>query len=287
MTAKHLVTAASGAIGQHVVTGLRAKGIPLRATTRNSEVAARIQGPLVEVLPFDIADPSGYDAVLEGIEKIFLVCPLRSAASGIAFMNRCRDAGVKHIVRISVLEADAEPINAAKAKHLEEDRHLMALGVPYTILRPSNAMDNYTKHFAEPIKQIGQFFLPNGDGKASLTDMRDVAEVAVLALTEPGHEGKIYSLTGPAAISNHEAAEVMSKVLGKKVAYVDIPEDMARTALVEMGNLQVEDTEPVLGLHRLLKEGHLTRVTNTVEELLGKPARDFETFMRDNAAIFR
>ncbi len=142
-------------------------------------------------------------------------------------VDQAKAAGVQRIIKLSAMDVDKEPIISAKAGHLAEEKYIQEAGIPYTFLRPNNFMDNYSERFGNVIKTQGKIFLSNGEGKTSLIDSRDIAAVAAAALSEEGHAHKIYTLTGSEALSNYEVAAIMTRVLGKQIEYVDIPEPQA------------------------------------------------------------
>ena len=112
------------------------------------------------------------------------------------------------------------------------------------------------------------------------------AAVAVQALTEPGHEGKAYDVTGPEALSTAEQVQTIALVIGRPITYVDIPDSAARASMVEMG-MPASSVEGLLEFMALVRAGQAETVTNTVLQVTGQPARTFEAWVRENAAAFR
>ena len=141
--------------------------------------------------------------------------------------------GRPHVVKFSGLGAGVAD-TAIQRQHAETDALLQASGLPYTILRPNSFFQNLLLS-AGTIKDHGAFYLPMRDGKQSLVDVRDVATVAVKVLTEPGHEGQVYEITGPESLSYAEVAATLSRVLGRPVRYVDVPPEVARDSMLRAG----------------------------------------------------
>ena len=145
-------------------------------------------------------------------------------------------------------------------------------------------MQNYF-NFAT-IKEHGAFYLPIGDGKTSHVDIRDVAAAAVAALTQSGHEGKAYDITGPEALDNYRIAEILSSVTGKNISYVEISEDDARKAMTDMG-MPESIVAVLIELYAIEKAGHGSAVSPAVEQITGRKPIAFEQFAKDYAEAFK
>ena len=132
----------------------------------------------------------------------------------------------------------------------------------------------------------GKIYQPFKDGRLGMIDTRDIAEVAAKVLTEEGHEDKVYTLTGPAAISFYEVAEVLSEVLGKEVSYVDIPLEKAKEAMFNMG-LSEWKADVLIEYAQAHSEGYSDWTTDDVEQLKGHPATSYKEFAADFQQMFR
>jgi uncharacterized protein YbjT (DUF2867 family) len=119
-----------------------------------------------------------------------------------------------------------------------------------------------------------------------MVDVRDIAAVAVKALTEPGHMGKKYVVTGPEAISYGQIAEKLSAATGKPVKYVNVPPEDAKKSMLGMG-MPAWLVDALLELYGVVRGGYGATVTKVVEQVTGKPPRSFEAFAREHAAVFR
>ncbi len=161
---------------------------------------------------------------------------------------------------------------------------LRASGLPYSIIRPHFYMQN-TMMAAQTVASDGVVYMPFKDGNLGMIDVRDIADVAVKVLTEDGHEGKTYTLTGPASISLHDVAAALSKVLGKQVNYVDVPLEAGRDAMISMG-LSEWVGDAMTEYFQAFSEGYGDFTTPDVEMVTGRPARSYETFARDFAEVF-
>ena len=200
------------------------------------------------------------------------------------FVDRAKKAGVKRIVKLSALGTEMEPGIQLGRLHRAIERHLEASGIDSTILRPNNFMQNFLSYNMPDAE--GVIYLPWGNAACSFIDARDIARVAAVALTEAGHAGKGYTLTGPAALNISEAAATLSRVTGRKISYVDVPEAAARGAMLGLG-MPEWMVDGMMELHAVDKAGHAALVDGEVARITGMPARSFEEFARENAARWR
>lgn len=284
MNQKILVTGGTGTIGAHVVSELARRGASVRAGARGASKAALPPG--AEGVELTLGDTASVDRALLGVTAAFLLTPFAadSVALGKHFIDRAKAAGVKRIVKLSAIGAESEPGIQLGRWHREVERYLEASGLEYTLLRPNNFMANFAGYY--PPDKEGAIYLPWGDGKASFIDERDVGRVAAVALTEDGHTGKAYTLTGPAAFGIAEAAATIGRVSGRKVTYVDVPEAAAKSAMTGAG-LPAWMADAMLELHAIDKAGYAAVVTDDVAELTGTPARSFDDYAAEHAAKWK
>ena len=142
-------------------------------------------------------------------------------------------------------------------------------------------MQNFMGYY--PPDNQGNLYLPWGNGAVSFIDALDVGRAAAVTLAESGHEGRAYTLTGPAAFGIEEAAATMSRASGRKITYVDVPEPTAKSAMLGAG-MPEWMTDAMMDLHAIDKAGYAAAVTADVAELTGRPGRSFEEFVAENAA---
>jgi uncharacterized protein YbjT (DUF2867 family) len=165
------------------------------------------------------------------------------------------------------------------------DEALKASGLSYTILQPNVFHQNMLR-MAIPIREHGRFRSAAGDARISMIDVRDVAEVAVKALTENHHANKAYVLTGPEVVTYFDVARLLSEATGKPIVYEALTEDEAVKELIESGV-----PEPVarsrVGVHRSFSTGAFAEVTGDAHKLLQRTPRSFAEFAHDNASAFR
>lgn len=283
-----LVTGATGATGSEVVRQLAARGVPVRALVRDPAKAGAIAAlPGVTLVKADLADPQSLAAALVGIERAYLVTSPDPAQVALHsnFFKAAKAAGVKHIVRHSGLGADVGSAINLGRWHGESERELEASGIAWTHLQPHLFMQFFHNHAAS-IREQGVFYAPLGDAAVSMVDLRDIAAAAVVALTEPGHEGRRYAITGPAAVSFAEAAATLSAALGKPVQYIAVTPDQAREAMLGSG-MPAWLASDLANMFGYFATGQAAFVSPAVAQLTGTPGRSFADFVRDNLAAFR
>jgi uncharacterized protein YbjT (DUF2867 family) len=282
-----LVTGANGKAASEVVRGLAQSGTPVRAMVRSLATAKAIEGPGIEIVQGDLAEVETLAEILEGVDAVFLATGL---APDMADLHRnlieaATRSDVRRIVRLSVLPAATDAPIRGPRLHGEADQALIESGIPYTLVKPAHFMQNLLA-FAGPIGSQGILPAPLGHAAIGTIDVRDVAAVAVAALTEDGHEGESYVVTGPEALTMDAMAEQLSSVLGREVKYVDVAPDAAREALLTSG-APAWFVEALLEINANMAGGSADIVTTTVRDVTGREPRSLETFGTDYASAFR
>ena len=281
-----LVTGATGKVGNEVVAQLVAKGAPVRALVRSPEKAKGWEG--VEIAKGDLSDAASIEAALRGADKLFLLTSANPTQETLV-IDLARQASVKLVVKLSSLGADPASVIGIGRAHAAVEAHLKSSGMAWTILRPGMFAQNFFAH-APTIRGQGRLFGTYGQGKAAPIDVRDIAQVAVHALTEEGHQGKTYALTGPAALTHAEIAAKFSAVLGKEVTYVDVPPEVTRKALEEVRaktGMPASMVDDLMAMQKIVAEGRSATVSPDFERVTGHPPRPFDDFVSAAAASFR
>jgi uncharacterized protein YbjT (DUF2867 family) len=279
---KILVLGASGNIGKPLVDKLAKSGLAVRAASRHSQ--ALPSG--VEAVRFDYADASTHAPAFEGVERLFLLTPASPDMAELTqrLLESARRAGVKRVVRISAQGADSARMLLGRW-HADAEQKVRESGLDFVTLRPTGFMQNFTQAPAKSIRATGKFFAPLGDARVAYIDVRDIAEAAAQALTGDGHEGQSYELTGPAALTNFEVAEIFTRVLERPVTYVPVPEAAARDAMSGSG-MPPFLVDAVLDLYRAYREGMADHPSDAVLKLTGRAPRDFARFAVDHRQAF-
>jgi uncharacterized protein YbjT (DUF2867 family) len=279
-----LVIGGRSRTGRELIALLRAAGAPLRILTRSAESP---DDP--DAVPGDLARSATLDAAMTGAGKVFLLCS--AAHDELAWHRNAIDAaaraGVSHLVRSSIL--GAHPASAARflRHHGQADEHLLASGMPHTILRPNFYMHNVSTVWPASIGPDGNYYAPAGDARISVTDARDVAAVAARALVENGHQGKAYDVTGPEALSHAEACGKLAAALGRPVRYVPVDDETARSAMRGAGlNRWFADAliELYQDYRRSGTEGYAATVHGTVQAVTGTRPRTLSQALAEDLA---
>ena len=282
-----LVTGATGTNGTEIIRRLAARNVPVRAMVRDPGRAGAIALPNVQVVGGDFDRPETLDAALEGVERAFLLTNSseRAEAQQIAFVEAARrSGGVAHIVKLSQFAAAADSPVRFLRYHAAVEAALRASGIAYTFLRPNLFMQGLL-NFRSTIATQNAFYAAAGDAKVSVIDVRDIADAAVAALTGPGHENKVYELTGPEALTHADMAVRLSAALGRTVAFVDIPPEAMHEALLGVG-FPPWQAEGLIEDYAHYRRGEAAAVTSGVRDATGNAPRRFEEFVRDHAAQF-
>jgi uncharacterized protein YbjT (DUF2867 family) len=283
-----LVTGATGLNGRELLHRLSGRGVPVRALVRNLARAEALSSlPKVEIVEGDMARPETLAGALRGVDRAMLISSSDPAMLDVQsnFIEAARKAEVQHVVKLSgIMPEPDSPFRFARM-HAEIERRLEASGMAFTHLRAGEFMPAYFRQ-APSIVAKGALFLPMENAKIASIDVGDIAEVAATVLTGSGHEGKIYPLTGPEALTMAEVAEKLSTVAGKTIRYVNVaPEDAKRAQLGAGMPPYMADALAELFAER--RKGKEAQISPVVQMILGRRPISFDEFAMRNAAIFR
>jgi uncharacterized protein YbjT (DUF2867 family) len=280
-----LVTGATGNTGSPLLPMLKARSVSVRAMIRSQGDEARVANGSTTPVVADFDDRASLEAALNGVTRAYLVTPSSAAAQDqqVRFAELADQAGVRQIVLLSQYASDENSPVRFLRYHAAVERRIRELGMGFTFLRP-NLFFQGLLAFAGTIASDGRFFAPIGDARVSAVDVRDIAAVAVAALTEPGHEGKTYTVTGPAAITHSEIADALSAATGRQIAFVDVPPDAFRGSLE--GVLPDRQLDGLLEDYEHYVRGEAAAVLPTVAEITGQEPGDIARFAHDYAARF-
>ena len=281
-----LITGASGSVGKAVLQEAIRTGSNVRGMFRSKEEAAKAPSRCEAVLA-DYADKQSLRKALEGVSSVYVVCsPIPQLVQLESNMiDACKESGVQHVVLNSALGA-GDYDKSFPSWHRKVEDKLKATALSYAILRPNGFLQNIVTYNAPSIRAQGAFYAAMGDAKVSYLDVGNIAMVAVKALQGGPHAGKIYELNGPEAISNRELAARISKVTGRTVTFVDIPETAQRDAMLGLGMPEWQVTA-LLELQQYYKQGGAARTDNLLQTLIGRPPVTLDQYLTANAREFR
>lgn len=262
-----LVLGGTGKTGRRVVQRLEARGVPIRIGSRSAD------------LPFEWNDPSTWVPVLQDVTSVFIVYYPDLAVPGAAdtiqaFTDKAVESRVEHLVLLAGRgEEEADRC----------ERIVQKSGVDWTILRPTWFNQNFSEGFMRDLILGGVVALPVTDMREPFIDVDDIADVAVAALTEPGHRGQVYELTGPRLLTFQEAVSEIAQATDEDIAFVPISDEAFTAALKEQG--VPREYIWLLGyLFSEVMDGRNSHLTDGVQRALGRVPKDFREYARDAAA---
>jgi uncharacterized protein YbjT (DUF2867 family) len=283
-----LVIGGRSKIGSALIELLSARGERVRMLVRDREPDAAADG--VDPVAGDLGSPESLRAAMAGAEKVFLLSsPHRDAVSWHRnAIDAARASDVSLLVRSSIIGSDPESPAEFVAAHGRCDRYLEQSGLPYSILRPNLFLQNVPESTIPSIDGNGSFYVDAGEARISMVDTRDVAAAAGVVLTEPGHEGAHYDLTGPEALTYHDVAARLSAAFGREIHYVDVPDEAVSAALRDMG-LNGWLVEALIGLYqdyrRSGSDGYASRVTDTIAQLTGRAPHTLDELLAEQPPV--
>jgi uncharacterized protein YbjT (DUF2867 family) len=280
-----LVAGATGNVGRHLVAGLEDTGINVRAMTRDpARATAAGQVPDgVAAVAGDLADPASLREAAAGADAAFLLWPFLTAEGADAAV-RALAGRVGHIVYLSAISVrdDAPPHENGVWGQVEQA--IVRSGAAWTFLRAGGFAVN-TLGWADDIRSRGVVRWVHGGAARSLIHERDIADVAARALTEDGHAGAKYVLTGPEAVTQADQARIIGEVTGQPVTWQEAPAEEIAELLAGFAGDRAFADHAIAYWASLVD--HPEPVTGDVEKVTGKPARSFRDWVRDHASEFR
>lgn len=266
------VTGASGAVGGRVAARLAAAGAVQRLIVRSEQRAAELavaDDAEVAVVPGGYANPAGLRGALEGAGTLFLVSATEArdrVPQHLAAVDAARAAGVGRIVYLSFLAAAPHATFTFARDHFATEQHVRASGAAFTFLRPSLYLDLVPSW----VGADGAIRGPAGEGRVAWVARDDLADVAAAVLTEPGglHDGIAYDVTGPAAVTLDETAEVLSTLSGRPVSYVPETLEEARVSRAASG-AEAWEIEGWVSSYAAIATGEMAVVSEAVERVAG------------------
>ncbi len=286
-----LVIGGRSKIGNALIGELLRRGEQVRVLARRTETAAGVPAG-AEIVTGDLADEGSLVSAMAGIEKAFLISsPHPDAVTWHRnAIDAARRTNVRLLVRSSIIGADRETPAEFISAHTACDRYLAESGLDHVIVRPNLFLQNIPESTVPAIDASGNFYVDAGEARISMVDTRDVAAVAAIALTERGHAGARYDVTGPEALSYSDVAAKLTRAMGHKVTYVDAPDDAVRQALVGAG-LNAWFASALVGLYQDYRrsgtDGYAAGISDTVQRLTGRPARSLDDMLGETALVTR
>jgi uncharacterized protein YbjT (DUF2867 family) len=280
-----LITGVTGTVGKAVLAEVARSGAKHRAMYRSADEAAKA-APGTETVVADFSDRTSLTKALSGVHSVFLVCSpvpqLVELESNVVQASEA--AGVRRIVLNSALGTEDYPKSFPSWHRKVEDK-LRATKMAWCILRPNSFLQNSVAFYAPTIRTQGAFYSSVGNARFSYVDVRDVAAVAAKALSG-GHDGHVYELNGPEALTSTEVAGKIAAAAGVEARYVDIAVDAQRSAMLAQGMPEWQVTA-LLDLQAYYMGGQGGEVDGTLAHLLGRPPITADQFLQEFRSAFR
>jgi len=259
-----LVTAATGNVGRELVPQLLQAGEQVRAGTRHPDAASFPPG--TDVVRLDFGDPGSVRAAVQGVRAVYLIVPETVDTDALTgSLKAMRDAGVGRVVLQSGFGAQdgGNPLGDA------EDA-VRASGLAWTILRPNWFMQNYNQMFRKGVRDRDEFAEPAGTHRTSFIDARDIAAAATVTLTQAGHEGHAYDLTGPESLDRAAVAEALSAALGRHITYRAVDDDGFVAFMTGTGESDEEEARGIASIYAPIRADRTADVTPDLKRLTGR-----------------
>jgi uncharacterized protein YbjT (DUF2867 family) len=281
-----LILGATGAVGGACVRALVAREVRARVLVRSASKAEQLRQPGLEPAIGDLGDLASLDAALEGVERALLLSPIdpRQVELQGNFIAAARRAGSIHVVKLSGLATALDSPVRSGRWHARTERQLEDSGLPFTHLRPLFFMQNLLR-VAPAVAEQGALRGAVGQAAIAMVDVRDVAAVACAALTEAGHRGCAYTLTGPEAVSYPELAERLSRATGRAVRYEELSPRALRAGLVASG-MPGWHADILMEFALELRRGAAAEVDDSVERVTCRPPRRLDAWLAEHAEAF-
>lgn len=281
---KILVLGSTGNIGWPVVQQLAAlDDVTVVAGIYHAE-SDQMKRLGVETRHFDFLDSETFEPALTGVNKVFFVRPPELAKPEEdmnPFLTAVQRHGIAQVVFVSLIGVEKNPM----VPHRKIERMITDMGLPHTFIRPSFFMQNLTSTHLQDIQQNHDLFVPAGHSKTSFIDARDIAAVAVAVMRDSKYLGQALEITGPAAITYQQAAEIMTQELGVTITYSKPSLLKFRRTMIQRG-IKKEFVNVMVMLYVITQLGNAKTVNHTIETVLNRPATSFAEFVRNNKSLF-
>ncbi len=279
--AKVLVAGGTGTVGRDVVGGLLARGHEPRVLARDPEKARGVLGTSVAIVKGDLTDPASLTKAMKGVEVGYVAT---TPGVGLAeqennFIEAARAAKLRRVVKLSGYGVREAP-DRIHQEHAISEQRTRGSGLDYVILQPVMFMTNLSWEAAS-IKE-GTIASTFGDGRMSFVDPRDVAELAVVALTASDLRNAEWEFGGPEPLSYDDVAATFSRVLDRPIQHVRLDLDVFRRE----AKLPEIVIEAITASGELARRGKYEVSDDVVRKQLGRRARSLESWIKENRALF-
>ncbi|HEX4400055.1 MAG TPA: NAD(P)H-binding protein [Galbitalea sp.] len=279
-----LVTGGTGNIGRELLHELAGRDADTRMLVRDPARASHVPDSIARAIG-DLDDPASLGEPFRGVDQLFLLTPGIGTAYASNAVAAAKKSGVRRVVLLSSDNVLGDPMPAMGQWHHEREEILRGSGIPWTILRPTGFMSN-ALDWLPTLREVGYVLDPMGPGRYAPIDPADIAAVAATVITEDGHDGREYVITGPETLTVGEQVRILEHAIGRKidVRTVATAEEAVRARFPSGAPpaLAAAITEGFA----LMRADTVGRRTDTVRQLLGREPHDFADWCRLHAEAF-
>lgn len=281
MNSRILVTGATGTIGTFVCRYLKESDAGFVAMIRSDEKAKKLNENGINTITGDFEEPASLERLPNDIGKIFLLSATSPKSPELQgnLVRIAKERGINHIVKVSARGSGVDANFNIGRFHGQTEKQIRDLGIPFTFLHPHSFMQNLLFE-AQTIKEQDTVYSSMGDGKIAMIDARDIAMVAVKALTENGHEGKTYKLTGFEPVSYHDIVQELSTILGRKIRYISLSPETHHKEMLKAG-MPVWLADDLVTLNQMYADNNAAEVSSDVEHVTGNKPISISRFLQD------
>ena len=282
-----LLTGLTSATGLRVAKRLLKSGHSFTALVRDPDKVPDLKSKKVALVKGDLSKSGTIKKAMDGIENAFLLPPSTENQFKLEknFIDAAKEAGVKHVVKYSVIGADSKSPSKILKHHGQSEEYLKDSGLRYTIIRPNFFMQNFVNFYGQDIRKKKQIRLPLRNAKCGYVDLRDTARLINKVLTTNGSKNKTYVVTGPESFSCIEITELFSEAMGKKINYIDIKPKEFKKDMINAG-VKEPVAEAYSELYKLVRDGICDIVTDDIYKITDRQPHTFEEFLDDNIKFF-
>ncbi len=277
-----LVVSVNSKVGAEAAAELVRRGRAVRGGVRG---ALKKATPGMDTVVADLDRPETLAAAFDGVETAILSTSADAAQpqQHTNFVDAARKAGVRRIIRVSVVGADPNSANELERMNGRIDREFAESGIAVTVLHPQTFMQNFLG-MVGTMRTIGKIFGCSGDGKIPFVDARDIGASAAACAMQDGSAAKTFEITGPEGVSYSEVAEKFARALGIPVEFVNLPEEAAADGMIAAG-LPPWIARSLAAINSGYGRGEHIEVSDDVERLTGRGAISFDRFLKDHEGV--
>jgi uncharacterized protein YbjT (DUF2867 family) len=277
------ITGAGGTLSSEIIRQLASK-TPFRAAYFSDAKAKAARAIGIEAVTLDYDQPATLRTAFSGCDQLFLLGPtvINQTEQELNAVEAAKAAGVRNIVKQSSMRAGEEAYTLARI-HRDVEKAIESSGLTWTFIRPNNFMQNLVTFMGETIRRRDSFFSACGQARISHVDVRDIAAVAVAALTKPNHGGRSYELSGPEALTYDEVASELSRALRREISHINLAPSDLKDGMLTAGMSDVL-ADRLLDLERYFRENQASYITSDVQQVTGRDPIRFADYVRQTAA---